>query len=283
MTPVDRAISEHTPLLYLDLLKGCLTRSLFPEQRHPLSASPAVRSRPAAWAVLRAANSLLRPLRLELAQTYREADRLTGKDWPTDAETMVGRARLDNIQYCLTDVLHQGIPGDVIETGVWRGGASIFMRAILKAYGNEDKTVWLADSFEGLPKPDPRFPQDKQDRHWQYSDVLAVSMDQVKENFARYGLLDHRVRFLPGWFKDTLAASPINRISLLRLDGDMYASTMDALIPLYPKLSSGGYAIIDDYGVIEGCRQAVDDFRKEYGVHEPLQNIDGSGVFWRKA
>jgi O-methyltransferase len=170
-----------------------------------------------------------------------------------------------------------------METGVWRGGASIFMRAILAAYGNQDKAVWLADSFEGLPKPDGRFEQDRPDRHWQYSDVLAVSMEQVKANFARYGLLDGRVRFLPGWFKDTLATAPVEKLSLLRMDGDMYASTMDALVALYPKLSPGGYLIVDDYGVIKGCRSAVGDYRREHGIREPIEKIDESGIFWMKA
>src|SRR5688572_4859073 len=73
--------------------------------------------------------------------------RVTGNDWPTRGHTMIGRARLDNLQACLESVLTREVPGDVIEAGVWRGGAAIFMRALLKVYGVRDRTVWVADSF----------------------------------------------------------------------------------------------------------------------------------------
>jgi hypothetical protein len=82
------------------------------------------------------------------------AERAEGKDWPTEAETMVGRARLDNLQECVTAVIQDNVPGDLVETGVWRGGASILMRAVLKAYDDRMRSVWLADSFEGLPGPE---------------------------------------------------------------------------------------------------------------------------------
>jgi O-methyltransferase len=86
---------------------------------------------------------------------------------------------------------------------------------------------------------------------------LAVSLEQVKANFDRYGLLDDQVRFLKGWFRDTLPVAPIERLAVLRLDGDMYESPMDTLVNLYPKLSEGGYVIVDDYGAIPACRQAA--------------------------
>jgi O-methyltransferase len=195
---------------------------------------------------------------------------------------MVGLKRLDNLQYCITEVLRKNIPGDLIETGVWRGGATILMRAVLKAYGDRNRCVWVADSFEGLPKPDGRYQQEVGDLHWTYKSVLGVSLEQVKANFARYGLLDEQVHFLAGWFKDTLPTAPISQLAILRLDGDIYSSTMDALQNLYPKLSPGGYAIIDDYGWSPLCKQAVDDFRADRKVKEPLERIDWSGVFWEK-
>jgi O-methyltransferase len=120
------------------------------------------------------------------------------------------------------------------------------------------------------------------DRHWKKSDILGVSLDQVKANFSRYGLLDERVLFLKGWFKDTLPVAPVERLAILRVDGDMYSSTMDSLLNLYPKLSAGGYAIIDDYGEIETCRKAVDDFRTGNKIEAPLSLIDLSGVYWKK-
>ena len=112
-----------------------------------------------------------------------------------------------------------------------------------------------------VPAPNPaKYPADYGDPHHSYHQ-LVVSRQDVEANFRQYGLLDDRVVFLEGWFKDTLPAAPVERLSVLRLDGDMYASTMDALESLYPKLTAGGYAIIDDYGAVAACRQAVDDFR----------------------
>ncbi len=112
--------------------------------------------------------------------------------------------------------------------------------------------------------------------------MLAVSEAQVRANFERYGLLDDQVRFLPGWFKDTLQDAPIDRISLLRLDGDLYESTIQGLDALYPRLSRGGFCIIDDYHAIEACRQAVTDYRTKHGVTAEIVEIDGTGVLWRK-
>ena len=156
------------------------------------------------------------------------------------------------------------------------------MRAALKAYRDGTRQVWVADSFEGLPKPDGRYPQDEGDRHWTMNHVLAVSLDEVKSNFSRYGLLDERVHFLKGWFKDTLPNAPIERLALLRVDGDMYSSTMDSLLNLYPRLTTGGYVIIDDYGGIDACRKAVDDFRGGTRIETPITPIDRLGVYWKK-
>lgn len=206
--------------------------------------------------------------------------RLNGLDWPEFAYTMVGLKRLDNLQACVCDVLRNDIPGDLIETGVWRGGSTIFMRAILKAYNIADRCVWVADSFEGLPPPDPiKYASDEGDIHHEF-DFLRVTLEEVKANFARYGLLDDQVRFLKGWFKDSLPAAPIDRLAILRLDGDMYESTIQALTYLYPKVQPRGYVIIDDY-VLPGCKQAVTDFRLHNDIHEEIIDIDGTGAFWR--
>lgn len=269
--------------LYLDLLKECLTRSLFPENLRPAEMNPFLRRQPVAWAAYSLLKRTLKVFNLELSSTYRRKLRAEGKDWPLEGETMIGLARLQNIQDCAIEVLRKNIPGDFIETGAWRGGACIFMRAVLKAYGDRERIVWVADSFEGLPKPDERYPEDAGDSHWKYGDVLAVSMEQVQANFARYGMLDEQVRFLKGWFKDTLPTAPIRQLALLRLDGDMYSSTMDALENLYSKLSRGGYVIIDDYGTVPACKRAVDEFRGRHGIEERIQDIDGSGIFWEKS
>jgi O-methyltransferase len=206
-----------------------------------------------------------------------------GLDWPTEALTMIGMRRLTSLQECVETVLADNVPGDLVECGVWRGGASILMRAVLGAYGDESRSVWLCDSFEGVPPPDPaHYKADKGDRLHLAAPVLAVSQEDVKANFRRYGLLDDRVRMVPGWFKDTLTDAPIEHIALLRLDGDLYESTIQALDGLYDRLSPGGFCVIDDYHAIDGCRQAVTDFRSARGISADIVEIDGTGVLWRK-
>jgi O-methyltransferase len=208
--------------------------------------------------------------------------RRTGKDWPPTAFTMIGIERLNNLQNCLENIMANNIQGDFIETGVWRGGATIFMRAFLKAYGITNRKVWVADSFEGLPKPNAeKYPADKGDSHYTY-DYLKVSLEQVRNNFAVFDLLDSQVCFLKGWFKDTLPQAKFEELSLIRLDGDMYESTMDAISNLYPKLSLGGYLIVDDY-CIPSCRAAIHDYRKAMGIEsEEIIPIDGVGVYWQR-
>lgn len=208
--------------------------------------------------------------------------RAEGKDWPAHAFSMIGAKRMLHLQRSAEFLIERGIPGDFIETGVWRGGACILMRAVLAAWGDPDRRVWVADSFRGLPAPDAaRYPKDAGTQLNAFPQ-LAVSADQVRENFGRYGLLDDRVVFLEGWFRDTLPSAPIERLALLRMDGDLYESTMDALVALYDKLVPGGIVIVDDYGILEGCRAAVTDFRRERGIDEPIYRIDESGVHWQR-
>lgn len=270
MPPVDDRLAEP----YLEVVKRCLTRGSY--------RAPARVEGDRRWHLYAAAASLARRFGFELVRPVDEEAFAQGVDYTTEADTMIGRFRLDNLQACVTDVLRRGVPGDLIETGVWRGGASIFMRAVLRAYGVTDRVVWVADSFQGLPRPDPaRYPADTDDALWKAS-ALAVPVDQVKANFASYGLLDDQVRFLVGWFRDTLPTAPIDRLAVLRLDGDMYESTMDALGALYPRLSVGGYVIVDDYGAIASCRQAVEDFRAQHGITAEIQRIDWTGVYWKR-
>ncbi|MDH3245569.1 MAG: TylF/MycF family methyltransferase [Saprospiraceae bacterium] len=207
-----------------------------------------------------------------------------GRSWPpSNAETMIGLRRLENIEFCVNQIIKDNIEGDFIETGVWRGGATIFMRALLRINNILDRTVWVADSFEGLPQPDlKKYPKDQGDRHYLVEE-LAVSLDEVKANFTKYDLLDDQVRFVKGWFRDTLPTAPIRKLALLRLDGDMYESTIVALESLYPKLTNGGFVIIDDWGAVEGCKKAVIDFRKKYNISEKIIEIDWTGIYWRKS
>ncbi len=205
------------------------------------------------------------------------------------AVSMIPLARFDNIKNCIGEIVRNGIPGDLIEAGVWRGGAAIYMRGVLKAYGITDRLVWAADSFEGLPEPDAeKFPLEAKVQSGPMIQEayhnLAVGLEEVKRNFAAYRLLDNQVRFLKGWFKDTLPTSPIAALSLMRLDGDFYESTKDSLDALYDRLSIGGYVILDDYGedTWTYCRKAVDEFRSERHIDDPLIAVDSKCSYWQR-
>ncbi len=259
--------------LYLDLLKKALTASLYDESAGQASNRIKVNN-----------EVVTLPPGVALVQ-YRPLDQMAraeGRDWPLFGFSMAGLRRMDNIQSCLGEILEDGVPGDLIETGVWRGGATIFMRGMLASRGVTDRTVWVADSFEGLPPPsaDDKAHGGKDPDHSQEA-YLKVSLEQVQENFRRFGLLDGQVRFLKGWFRDTLPAAPIERLALLRLDGDLYSSTMDALGALYHKVSPGGFVIVDDYHAWEGCRKAVDEFRAGHGIAAPIVQVDWTAVYWR--
>jgi O-methyltransferase len=197
------------------------------------------------------------------------------------SHTMIGRKRMDNLQFCLETALDEDIPGDLIETGIWRGGATIFMRGVLQAYGITDRVVWGADSFKGVPPPS--LPEDEGfDISAAVYPFLKVSIVQVWELFEKYDLLNDQVKFLKGWFKDTLPTAPIENLALLRLDGDLYESTMDALNPLYGKVSQGGFIIVDDYFSCPPCMLAINEFRQRHDIRDELVRIDEQSAYWRK-
>lgn len=207
------------------------------------------------------------------------ATRYLGRDWPSLAQTMIGVARMRNLRQLCESAILNGIPGDFIETGVWRGGACIYMRGILEAYGDTHRRVFVADSFKGIPPPSPQqYVADTGDLLHENA-ALAISRQTVEENFRKYGLLDDRVVFLEGWFKDTLPVAPIEKLSVLRLDGDMYESTIQALDALYHKVSRGGSVVVDDYQLAP-CAMAVNDFRARHGITSPLLPIDHDAVWW---
>ncbi len=268
---------EYVRALYLDLLKRSLTNWIHGHEEFVPVEQPKKSS-------LFKAKRLPDGMKLVRQQAFDQKKRALGQDWPVPllAHTMIGMKRLDNLQMCIDYIISDNIPGDFIETGVWKGGSTIFMRGALKIYGDELRKVWLADSFQGLPPPnEEEYPEDKGDLHHNI-DSLRVSLEQVKQNFAGYGLLDDQVAFLKGWFSDTLPSAPMEQLALLRLDGDMYESTMQAFRSLYHKLSSGGFVIIDDY-CIPSCRKAVHDFREEMDISEEIVDIDGTGVYWRRS
>jgi len=219
---------------------------------------------------------------IQFDPTFRPDVRNLGLDWPKSALTMVGRKRLHNFRRLIERVIRSEIPGDIIETGVWRGGASILARAVLKAWDVTDRRVIVADSFQGLPPPNVElWPADTGSDLHDYPD-LAVSLEQVQANFRELGMLDEQVVFLKGWFRDTMPLVPSTQLAVIRLDGDMYESTIDPLNHLYDKLSPGGWVIVDDYHMIPACKAAVHDFFNARGINPGLRPIDLCGVFFRK-
>ena len=152
------------------------------------------------------------------------------------------------------------------------------MRGILAAHGVRNRKVWVADSFQGLPLPPENSVDEKM---YNFEKVIeanrfAVPLETVKSNIARYDLLDDQVEFLPGWFHETLPNVQIDKLAVLRLDGDYYESTMDTLVHLYPKLSVGGYVIVDDWGLDQICgeKQAVIEYRKNHCITDEIIDID---------
>lgn len=273
--------TETVASLYLNLLKKSITRYITPENFAPYEARKG-KIRKFLLSILKVLIISSKKLEIVRRLTFNPKDRYDGRDRPTEALTMIGMRRLNNLEKCLVDVLNEGVPGDIIEAGVWRGGACVFARAVLKAYGCTERKVWVADSFKGLPSPNPElFPHDEGCNLWS-NPKLSISLEEVKKNFANYDLLDDQVQFLVGWFSDTLPKAPIERLAVMRLDGDMYESTMDSLTYLYPKLSICGYIIIDDYLAIPACRKAVEDYRSQNGITDEIHTIDWSGVFWKK-
>jgi O-methyltransferase len=196
--------------------------------------------------------------------------RAAGLDWPLQGLTMVGLERLDDLQRCVESIVADGVEGDLIEAGSWRGGASILMRATLDSLG-EERTVVVADSFAGFPA----------DSSLENYDFLAAPLEDVRASFERLGVA-RGVRFVPGFFEATLPPLAGGRWALVRLDADTYEPTRIALQSLYPGLAPGGYLVLDDYGSFPECRRAVDEFRNEHGITEPIERIDPTGVRWRR-
>lgn len=282
MTVTIARVAKPTPLspldagteLYLDLLKKTLMGSIYEEGQWTIFGH--MRNK-----ILRRIAKLLRKRSMVLVST-RDRDpesRARGEVWPIIGFTMIGAERLDNIRFCIESALTDDISGDFVECGVWRGGACIFAKAVLNAHGSH-KRVWLADSFQGMPKLQSA--EDKIDPEYSEFEYFAVSADQVRDHFRRFDLLDDNVHFIEGWFVDSLPRAPVKQISVLRLDGDHYSSTMDALNSLYDRVSQGGYIIIDDYNALAGCQTAVKEFRSKHGIAEEIVPIDRLGVFWRK-
>ncbi|QIK95397.1 macrocin O-methyltransferase [Sphingomonas sp. HDW15A] len=189
-------------------------------------------------------------------------------------KTLLSKPQLDLIERAVVRVEREKVSGDFIEAGIWRGGAVILMRALLDAYEIKDRRIFAADSFAGIPI-NTRAKGDPVDK---WVDRWAAPLDDVKANIRRFGLLDDKVRFLAGFFADTLPTLTDERFALVRLDSDSYDSVETSLEHLYPRLSRGGVLIIDDWHLV-GCRQAVEDYRNLHGIFDPVEVVDGNGLW----
>ena len=209
--------------------------------------------------------------------------RSQGLDWPAHGLTMVGRMRLENIERLLLHMIDAQVPGDFVECGVWRGGSSLFARGVLKALNVHDRKVHLVDSFEGLPKAS----QAKDRDVWSEMDFLKVSLEEVQEPFRQLGLLDYGLAFHKGFFQHSLPPlrkqllANKKRVAVLRMDGDMFESTMDILYNLYDLVSIGGCVIIDDFAIQE-AREAVETFLQHHGLIVEYITIDESSSYFCK-
>jgi O-methyltransferase len=265
---------------YLDLLQSTLTdfHRIDRGEFKPLAGT--------SWKMklLKAADRILRKRDMVIQRIHHTTKerRMNGRDWPSYSETMIGIKRLQNIEYCISTIIKDNVEGDLIEAGVWRGGAAMYMKAVLDALGS-DRNVWLADSFEGLPKPNTELYPDDAGLDFSHTDELKVSLAEVKANFEKYDLLDSRIKFTKGWFKDTLPHLEAKKLSLMRLDGDLYESAWDSIVNLYPKLSVGGFVIVDDWGLGPATPKALETYRSQHGIKDPIMDIDGAAIYWRKS
>lgn len=249
--------------LYLDTLRDFLTGELYGDTMVPR----------------RSIRRILSLFGIKLGKMPKHDQLSSGRAWPQTALTMVGKKRLNNIRKLLSECDSDGVLGDFVECGVWRGGASIYAAAVI-ATSFRKRDVWLCDSFQGLPNPTHKLDRMDPVHLWKDSDVLAVPLSEVQDNFKKLNLLGPNIHFVKGWFKDTLSELPCKRIAVLRADGDMYESTMQ-ILGLWRKVSPGGYVIIDDYYDVQGCRKAVDSFFHLYPDLRPIR-IDDASIYFQK-
>jgi O-methyltransferase len=200
--------------------------------------------------------------------------------------TMTSDERISALCHAVRYVTKHGIPGDIAECGVWRGGS--MMAAALTLLGERDlaRTLYLFDTFEGMPPPtdiDRAAESGKSaalllEAADESSLIVArAPLDDVRANLASTNYPADRIRFIKGRVEDTIPREAPERIAILRLDTDWYASTRHELIHLYPRLSVGGVLVIDDYGHWEGARKAVDEYINDNRLRLLLQRIDYTG------
>jgi len=182
--------------------------------------------------------------------------------------TMVGWLRAHGTVRAVDEVIARGIPGAFVECGVWRGGMSFLMAKRARQRG-EKKTVWMFDSFEGLPPPEAidgnaAIEWTKNVDSPLYYDNCTASIEEVRASAVALGLGD-QVEIVKGWFDETIpqVKDDIGEIAVLRIDGDWYRSVKTCLEELGPRVVPGGIVILDDYDTWEGCALAVHEYLAE--------------------
>lgn len=196
-----------------------------------------------------------------------------------NGHTMVGVHKLDWLQAILEGLISDGVPGDVVECGAWRGGASIFSKGVVDVLDPKGaRKIFLADTFVGFPAAD----DDVDTNGWAYQNFNVGGSAAVIATMKRYGVFDENVVVAAGLFNETLPLLPTEQIALLRMDCDMYRSTIQALTILYDKVSVGGIVVHNNWQYTS-ARAAVIDFRRDKQIeHLPLHLVDGNAMAWIK-
>lgn len=216
-----------------------------------------------------------------IEQDYVASLRKDGRDWPLFGLTMIGEERMKNIDYVIQESVRLGVDGDFVECGVWRGGASMYARAVLNAFGETERLVYLFDSFNGLPQNT----SDNDGDFWSKMSYISVPLDEVQRHFDVSGLNGKNVIMIPGYFRYSLPAWCLRTdrtVAILRMDGDMFESTMDILFNLWDLVSRGGYIIVDDYHSVPAAKNALNKFFDLQGIKPELMPIDQDGIYFIK-
>lgn len=280
IVPYDGAVNlEELQLHHLNLLKKFITRYEFDENFPNITSIPKNSRK---WKIASIINMMFSK-KFQIVKTAEPANlesRFLGRDWPITAESMIGMSRMNQLHDALDHVRINKVAGDIVETGIWRGGAVIFISAYLTVYEMSDRMIYGCDSFEGLPVPAEKYPEDRGDTH-STIDLLAVSKEEVENNFTKYNLSTSNIKLVKGWFEDSLPNLQVEKIAILRLDGDMYSSTIVALNSLFPKVSKGGIVIVDDFS-LHGARKALYDYFELNNLSYEVTDIDGTGAYFIK-
>lgn len=205
------------------------------------------------------------------------------------AYTLIHVERMYSLYKAVQYVVKKGVPGDFVECGVWKGGASMMMAMTLKKMGDTGRTLYLYDTYAGMAKPtaedkatmpgaravDDIWEQNQKGDHneWCYG-----PLDGVKAAMARTGYPADKIVYVKGMVEDTIPKTVPGKIALLRLDTDWYSSTKHEMEHLYPLLVRDGILILDDYGYWAGARKAADEYLASRGEVILLHRDDYSGA-----